>query len=464
MLIGQAVHPQFHAVLVFHAVLEHVELQRAHHADHHVLKAGVGDLEDLDRALLGNLLDALDELLALHRVLGRDGHKMLRLEGGYAGIAELFARHGDGVADREQARIKHADDVAGVGLVDDLALRRHHGLRLGKAHLLAALHVVILGVALKLARANAHEGQTVTMRLVHVGLDLEDKGGKLRREHVYLPAVRHARQRRRGHLQEMLQEGLHAEVGQRRAEKHRRERAVLHGGEVKLPPRAEQLNLVCKRVALLLPQQIDQCGVVQVDLGDCGLFGVAGVGKVQNAALFAIVHAAELLPAADGPVDGIGVDPQLPLDLLAQVQRIPRLAVHLVDEGENGNVAQGADLKELARLRLDALGAVDDHHGAVRRHQRAVGILGKVLVARGVEDVDAVAAVLELHDRRGDGDAALLFDLHPVGGGGPGALALDLARLGDGPAVEQEFFGQRGFTGVRVRDDRKGPAAGNLFF
>ena len=36
-------------------------------------------------------------------------------------------------------------------------------------------------------------------------------------------------------------------------------------------------------------------------------------------------------------------------------------------------------------------------------------------MARGIENVDAVAAVLELHDRRGDRNAALLFDLHPVG-------------------------------------------------
>jgi hypothetical protein len=54
-------------------------------------------------------------------------------------------------------------------------------------------------------------------------------------------------------------------------------------------------------------------------------------------------------------------------------------------------------LNSLMRLRLDALGGVDDHHGGIRRHQRAVGVLGKVLVARRVEDVDAVALVVELH-------------------------------------------------------------------
>ena len=33
----------------------------------------------------------------------------------------------------------------------------------------------------------------------------------------------------------------------------------------------------------------------------------------------------------------------------------------------------------------------------------------------------------------------------------------------DRPAVEQQFFRQCGFTGVRVGDDRKGPSPVDLF-
>jgi len=84
-------------------------------------------------------------------------------------------------------------------------------------------------------------------------------------------------------------------------------------------------------------------------------------------------------------------------------------------------------------------------------------------MSRGIENVDAVAAVLKLHDGRCDGNAALLFDFHPVGFCRALSLALDFARLRDGSAVEQKLFRQRGFTGVRVRNDRKRPAAGDLF-
>ena len=86
-------------------------------------------------------------------------------------------------------------------------------------------------------------------------------------------------------------------------------------------------------------------------------------------------------------------------------------------------------------------------------------------MARRIEDVDAEALVLELHDGGGDGNAALLFDLHPVRDGSAGVfLALDRARLRDGPAVEQELFRQCGLTGVRVRNDSECPPPGNFFF
>ncbi len=130
MVIGKARHIQVHAILVFHPVLEHVELQRAHHAHDDLLQTCAGDLEDLDGALLSDLLGALDKLLALHGVLGGDPHEVLGLKGGDAGELEFLSRHRHRVADGEDAGVKHADDVPGVGLVDDLPLRGHHLLGL----------------------------------------------------------------------------------------------------------------------------------------------------------------------------------------------------------------------------------------------------------------------------------------------------------------------------------------------
>ena len=117
----------------------------------------------------------------------------------------------------------------------------------------------------------------------------------------------------------------------------------------------------------------------------------------------------------------------------------------------------------LNSLRVCALAAVNDHDSGVGGHQGPVGILGEVLVARGIKNIDAEACVLKLHDGRCDRNAALLFNFHPVGHGGPTVLlALDRARLGNGAAVQQKLFCQRRFAGVGVRDDRKGPAAADF--
>ena len=85
-------------------------------------------------------------------------------------------------------------------------------------------------------------------------------------------------------------------------------------------------------------------------------------------------------------------------------------------------------------------------------------------MARGVQNVHALARVVELQDRRGDGNTALLLNVHPVGHGVLCALlALDGACLIDGSAVQQQLFGQRRFAGVGVADDRKRPAALDFF-
>ena len=302
------------------------------------------------------------------------------------------------------------------------------------------------------------------MGLVHVGLDLEHEGGKILAEHVDLPLVADPGQGRRGHAEKLLQKRLHTEGGEGGAEEHRGQGAVPHGLQVKLPAGPQQLHFLPQGGGLCLADHVLQGGIVQSHLSGADLLAPLLCLEEQDPLLLPVVDALELLAAADGPVDGVGVDAQLPLHLFAQLQGVTGLPVHLVDEGEDGDVPQGADLEQLPGLGLHALGAVDDHDGAVGGHQGAVGVLGEVLVAGGVQDVDAEAAVLELHDGGGDGDAPLLLDLHPVAGGGLGPLAFDLAGLGDSPAVQQELLRQCGLAGVRMGDDGERAPAGNFFF
>ena len=390
---------------------------------------------------------------------------MLGGKGGDAGIFELLPRNGDGIADGENARVKHADDVPGVGFVHDFPFGGHQLLGLRKTHFLIALDVEIFRVPLEFAGADAHEGQTVPVRLVHVRLNLEDEGGEIRAEGVDHAAVGGAGEGRRRQLQERFQKRLNAEIGQRGAEEHRRQLPVPDGLHIHFPSGGQELYVVDELPVLFLAvQQLGNLRVVQIDFQLIRPLLPGDAGEEQQLGLLPVVNALKILAGADGPVHGVGLDAQLPLHLVQKVEGVLGLPVHLVHEGENGNVAHGADLEQLPGLGLHALGAVDDHDGGVGGHEGAVGILGEVLMAGGVQNVDAEAVVLKLHHGGRDGNAALLFDLHPVGGGGAGVfLALDHACLSDGTAVEQKFFGQGGFTGVGVRNDGKGTPPADFF-
>ena len=367
-----------------------------------------------------------------------------------------------GVADAKDTRIEQAHDIARVRLVHDGTVIGHHRRARGKLKLAVALHMEGVHAALELARANAHKGDAVAVVLVHVGLDLKHKAAKV----VAAGIDRFAGERigigarRRGQTQELLEEGLHAKVGERRAKERRAQLAAGHGIQIELVAGTiEQLDVVHQVLMVFLADELVHGRIAQLglDLGDLlGGVGVAVALKGNDATSLTIEHAAEIAAAADRPIHGIRIDTQDVFDLFHELKWIASLVVELVHKGEDGNVAQRTDLKELFGLGLDALGAVDDHDSSVGGHKGTVSILRKVLVTGGIEDVDAGAVVGELQHRGGNGDTALLLDVHPVRDGMLGrALALDRAGSLDAAGIEQQLLGKRGLTGVRVADDRE---------
>ena len=215
------------------------------------------------------------------------------------------------------------------------------------------------------------------------------------------------------------------------------------------------------------PDQFGETGIVQLELLLLHLPDSVGQpirSKLDDLPFAAVEHPFEFLAASDRPVDRIGLDAQLLLDLLHQVKRVAGLAVHLIDEGKNWDISHDADLEKLAGLRLYPFCRVDHHNSRIRRHQGAVGVLRKILMPRGVEDVDTEAVVIELHNRRGDRNPALLFNLHPVGNRVTRRFfPLDRTCKLDRSPIKQEFFSQGGFSRIRMRDDCERPAAFNLF-
>ena len=375
-----------------------------------------------------------------------------------------------GVANGENARVKQADDIARPGFVHNGTVLRHQLCAGGQLDVFALLHMEGIHAALKLARANAHKGNAVTVGFVHVGLNFKHECAEILAGGVNRIAGFniHAGQGRRGEAQKVGQEGLHAKVGKGRAEKYGAQLTAQHGIQIKFFGSAvQQFNVIAQLLVQVRPDQGFQLGAAQ--LGGHLVYLVHAVGaaiafKCQNFLAGTVIYALKLFAAADGPVHGVGFDAQHGFNVFHQLKGAARLTVHLIDKGKNGNVAQGAYLEQLDGLGFHALGGVDHHHGAVGGHQCAVGILRKVLVAGGVQNIDALALILKLQHRAGNRDTALLFNIHPVAHRMAGALlAFYRACLIDGTAVQQQLFGECGFTGVGVADNGKCAPTLNLF-
>ncbi len=287
---------------------------------------------------------------------------------------------------------------------------------------------------------------------IHVRLDLEDEAGDF--AFAGLDGARFGvlGARRRGIVRQRGDQLGDAEILQGRAEIDRRLMALRVGRPVEAAAgAAHQFDLLFEMGLLLVAED----GGKRIVTDAARMRAAHGEG--HELVRGQVVDPAEIEPHAAGPVHRHAFQLQLVGDLVEQFDGIARLAVHLVDEGDDGDIAQAADLEQLAGLRLDALGGVDHHHRAVGGGQRAIGVFRKVLMARRVEQIEDGPAIFEGHHRRGDGDAALLLDLHPVRTRAPRlAAGLDLTGRANGAAQEQEMLGQRGLAGVRMRDDRKG--------
>ncbi len=176
-----------------------------------------------------------------------------------------------------------------------------------------------------------------------------------------------------------------------------------------------------------------------------------------------VIDPHEPLADADGPGHGRALNPQHLFDLVQDLDGVPPLPIELIDEGKDGGIPQPTHIHELDGARLHALGHIDDHQGGIHRRERAIGILGEVLVARRIQQVDGSPPIGELHDRRGHRDAALLLQLHPVGSRvARGLTPLDGARHLDGAAEQQQLLRQGRLARVRVGDDGKGTPPGEL--
>ena len=117
--------------------------------------------------------------------------------------------------------------------------------------------MVHLFVCLEFAGHNTHKGNAVPVCLVHVCLNLKDKGGKILVKAInhFIPCL--SGQWGSGHVEKCLQKWLNAEVGQGRTKKHRGQLAVAHRIQIKVTGSpVQQYNLIHQLLVAALPHQL----------------------------------------------------------------------------------------------------------------------------------------------------------------------------------------------------------------
>ena len=362
--------------------------------------------------------------------------------------------------------VEQADDVACPCLLHRFTLIRHELLGLLERHDLVSAGMPHFHALFKGTGNNPHKGEPIPVSRVHVRLDLEDETGKIRFFRPDDSGVAFPGQRRGREGQEPVQERLHTEVGNSGTKEHGRQFARPHLFQVKgVSCFIQQFHFLRQPVAVMLLQHLFQFRIINADVRLFNhLFTVITAGVQFHHPGIPVIYALEVSIYADGPVDGAGTDAQHLLQLFHQGEGILRGPVHLVYKGENRDVPHPADLEQLDGLCFDALCGVQQHNRCVRGNQYPVGIFREVLVAGGVQDVDPVSVIHELHGGACHGNTALLLNLHPVRSGVLVRLpGFNAARTADCSAVQQQLFSQRGFTRVRMGDNGKGTPLLHLF-
>ncbi len=141
-------------------------------------------------------------------------------------------------------------------------------------------------------------------------------------------------------------------------------------------------------------------------------------------------------------------------DLLFRLLGLRRGQIDLVDDGNDREIVLRREKRVGDGLRLDALARVHHQQRAFARGKRARNFVGKIDVARRVDQVElvfvAVLGCVVQADALGlDGDAALALEVHRVQ-----HLRAHLALAERAGQLEQAV-GQRGLAVVNMRDDAK---------
>jgi len=129
-------------------------------------------------------------------------------------------------------------------------------------------------------------------------------------------------------------------------------------------------------------------------------------------------------------------------------------AVQFVDERNLGNAVLVRLMPYRLGLRLHAADGAEDNHHPIEHAQRPFHLDREIDVARGIDDVNLVAAPHAGRGRRRDRDPAFLLLGHPVH---DGLAVVDLAQFIRFARIEEDPLGHRRLARVDVGHDADVP-------
>ncbi len=357
------------------------------------------------------------------------------------------------------------DNISGNSVGHKDTVVGHKGQSVRNLHILLFTNVVDLHAGFVLAGADAEERDAVTMFRIHIGLNLEDEAaefGFIRFNHAFAGITR---LRSRSPANERVQDVLHTEVIDTGAEEDRR---LVTGKETfqgeRFTSALNELDAFSDVPDFQREQLIEPRVIQSLNNFDIVAKFLAARSETDKLIVQKREHTSESFSHSNRPCNRGTLDFEDVFNFSEQIDRVLDLAVQFIDERNNRSFTQTANFQKFNCLRLHALGGIDNHDCAVNGGQYSIGIFREVLMSRGIEKIDYVIVVLKLHNGAGDGNTALFFNFHPVARCmTAGFTSLDRTCELNCSAEKKQLFGKSCFTSVRVRNNREGSSAFNLF-
>ena len=451
-----------------------LEMQLTHTADDGLLGLLV-NVEAESGILTHKAVHGLGEGIGVAGTLGLDAERHDGVGDVHGAQGVRKATVGEGIA-RSAVNTEDGANLTSTDLVDVLHFIGVHTDDTGNADLLVAAGVVEVGALLERTLVDTHVGELAVRVLFELeGKTDEGEGvvgneldgllalGAVERKVVGIVGVREV-------VANSVEHGLDTPIGNGRTHedggKLAGDSSAANGGLDLLGARGLLLEehlgnlivhigkLLDKLLSLLLAEVLDLSGNL---LGDLEVDTTHAI--VTDALhLDQVDDTLELLLRAERNLDSGSGDLELVVDLLDRLPGVGTHTIHLVDEGDTGDVVALHLSVDGNGLGLDTGDGAENHDGTVKHSHGTLDLDGEVDMAGGIDQVDVVglldALLLLLPVGKGggrlDGDTSLSFEFHGIHLGADTIATTDLVDGLDSAGVEKNALGDGGLAGIDV--------------